>query len=370
MIAASLLIFSVYLLWLLYEKRCIDHARSSFLHVIHVNGIRGKTSVCRMLDACLRSQGYRVFTKTTGTTPVYIDTAGAEHPIRRSGPANIREQIHMMRRASREKAEILILECMAVSPELQKFSQEKIVHGDWNVITNVRYDHIFEMGETLDEIAESLSSVIPENGLLFTADSNFYPFFQKKAASAHSEVILCAAQGQAEGVDSEDFILPTVRENEAIVSAIAARLGGGAAVPYECREDFGACRMYPFENGSFLNLFSVNDPQSTLTLLRHFFPETEEIIFLYNHRPDRPDRLLLFIRWFFPCVSWKKIIVMGEGAAFAVRKLKASGFQHVERVKDWREALHTSCSGNMVGIGNIKGQAYDMISFLEGGKPA
>lgn len=95
--------------WML-EKYVHDRQQKDFLAVIHVNGIRGKTSTCRLLDAALRTK-YRVFTKTTGTDPVWIGTDGSEHPIHRRGPANIREQLNMLRKAHREKAQIVILEC-------------------------------------------------------------------------------------------------------------------------------------------------------------------------------------------------------------------------------------------------------------------
>ena len=41
----------LYLLYLFLEHRQNEAARRSFLHVIHVNGIRGKTGTCRTLDA-------------------------------------------------------------------------------------------------------------------------------------------------------------------------------------------------------------------------------------------------------------------------------------------------------------------------------
>ena len=40
--------------------------------------------------------------------------------------------------------------------KFQKISEEKIVRADIGVITNVRYDHLDEMGESLEEITNSL----------------------------------------------------------------------------------------------------------------------------------------------------------------------------------------------------------------------
>lgn len=109
-----------------------------------------------------------------------IHTDGTETPVRRLGPANIHEQLRIIRKARREGAEILILECMAVNPELQKIAQEQIVRSSITVITNVRYDHVFEMGDTLEEIAQSLSSTIPQGGTLYTADSRAAALFREK----------------------------------------------------------------------------------------------------------------------------------------------------------------------------------------------
>lgn len=354
------ILLTAYLAFLVWEKRANDRALKSFRYVIHVNGIRGKTGVSRLIDAHLRGAGYRVFTKTTGSTPCYIDTEGTEHQIRRLGNANIGEQLAMIRRAHREKAEVLILECMAVQPELQKVAQEQMVRGNLNVITNVRYDHVFEMGESLPEIAQSLSHTIPENGTLFTADEAFYPYFREIAREKNTEVILCR---------ENDFART---ENE----AIACTLGRAIGIPEEdfrqhiCvyKEDFGAHRMYEGENGRFLNLFSANDPQSTKKLLDSFYGDTSDVVLLYNNRTDRPDRLLLFLRHFFPVVKCRKIIVMGESRSLALRLLKKYGFHDIFQAKSWQEAVVLCEGADVVGIGNIKGQAYDMITHYEGGE--
>ena len=354
-ILAALL--AAYLVW---EKVSLDRARASFRAVIHVNGIRGKTGTCRMIDAHLRGAGWKVFTKTTGSDAAYIGTDGIERPVRRCAPASIREQIGMMRMAARQGAEAVVIECMAVRPELQRASQERIVRGDLNVITNVRYDHIFEMGDTKRAIAESLAGTIPTGGTVFTADPEAYPFFSERAAEKGSECVLCRAEAPE-------------RENEAIAKAVCARLG----VPGETFEehmkglkrDFGTRKIYRRGDGLFLNLFSVNDPESTETVLRTLMereaiPE-EKLLFLYHHRPDRPDRLLLFIRYFFPLHPAARILVTGEGRAFAARTLKRSGFSASPTAMPDPFAL-----GGVVpvGIGNIKGDAAKLIERLEGGE--
>ena len=66
-----------------------------------------------------------------------------------------------------------------------------------------------------------------------------------------------------------------------------------------------------------------------------------------------------------PC---KKIIVMGESRALAQRLLRKHNFTNVTEAKTWQEAVALSEGCPIVGIGNIKGQAYDMITNFEGGE--
>ena len=96
----------IYLGYIVFEKLYNDKIRKSFKYVIHVNGIRGKSTTTRLIDAGFRKLGYKVFSKTTGTYPVMIDTEGNDKPVLRLGKANIREQIRMMRKAYKQKAEV------------------------------------------------------------------------------------------------------------------------------------------------------------------------------------------------------------------------------------------------------------------------
>lgn len=167
----------LYLGYLFLEKYLINKYRKKFKYVIHVNGIRGKSTTSRLIDAGLRDSGYKVFTKITGTSPRIINTLGEEKEINRKGKPNIKEQIKAIRWAAKEKADILILECMAVNPILQYLCENSILKADITVITNVREDHLDEMGNTLDKIATSLANTIPTNGAFFTADEKYFDFF-------------------------------------------------------------------------------------------------------------------------------------------------------------------------------------------------
>ena len=83
----------------------------------------------------------------------------------------------MVKKAYKEGADVLVLECMAVNPELQYICEKHILNADVTIITNVRPDHIQDMGETLEDIAVAFSNTIPVNGHLVVNDSNFNSLF-------------------------------------------------------------------------------------------------------------------------------------------------------------------------------------------------
>lgn len=350
-------------IWFIIEKKLNDYYLSTFQAVIHVNGIRGKTSTCRLIDAVLRTR-YKVYTKTTGTDAMVIHVSGEETPVKRLGPANIHEQLRMIRRAYKEGAQVLILECMAVRPELQKIAQEQIVKSGITVITNVRYDHIFEMGETLDEIASSLSCTVPDHGTLYSSDKDYASFFQEKCCQKGSSFVLCRPE------DGED-------ENTAIAREIGLSL---QILPKDIRlglskviQDFGTRQIYPLKNPGgktiyFYNLFSVNDPMSTIQNLEEVRQEYGEIYFVYNHRTDRPDRALLFARYFFPNYKNHCLFLMGRGCNLAKRLFTPCGLKSIVPAASWQQCLDIPEGSLLVGLGNIKGPGYEMIEKIEKGE--
>ena len=162
---------AVFLGKLVWEARQARLDRSRLEHVVHVNGTRGKSTTSRLIEAGLRAGGWKVFCKTTGTDPITIEVDDSERPIRRVGPSNIREQLKIMHRAVEQGAQVLVVECMAVQPELQYTAQHKMLLADIGVITNVRIDHTDVMGETLPEICQALCNTVPKDGVLFTTET-------------------------------------------------------------------------------------------------------------------------------------------------------------------------------------------------------
>src|SRR2546426_1176641 len=125
-----------------------------------------------LICAALRANGLRVVVKTTGKMPVLIDAAGKETVLERppTPTANLREQKEIVRLAKEQHAQAIVIECMAVDPELRRVSQETLIRATLAVITNIRRDHLEVIGPDLGTGARTLSDVIPSNGTLITAD--------------------------------------------------------------------------------------------------------------------------------------------------------------------------------------------------------
>src|SRR5512139_2374317 len=143
---------------LLRERRARDRALAAIPIRIHVNGTRGKSTVTRLVAGALREAGIRTVAKTTGTAPRIILRDGSERPVRRRAPASIREQLWLLREAHRLGAEAVVVECMAVDPDLQAVCEAQMIRSTIGVVTNVRLDHAEAMGRTIDEVAQALAS--------------------------------------------------------------------------------------------------------------------------------------------------------------------------------------------------------------------
>lgn len=281
----------VILVYLGLEQRRVLRDRATLKPVVHVNGIRGKSTTTRLIDAGLRAGGWKVFCKTTGTVPMTIGVDNVARPLFRRGRANINEQLRILHRAAEDGAEVLVIECMAVDPKLQNVAQHQMLRGDVGVITNVRLDHTAEMGETLEEICDSLSNTIPEKGVLFTADEKFAPQLRRNGEKIGCETVLALPDGS-----EPEFDFP---ENVALALAVCERLGVERSKALEgmlhYQRDPYALSVHRLPGGSvFINGMSINDPQSTEMVCRRVLEKygwtQRELLLVINNRPDRGYR--------------------------------------------------------------------------------
>ncbi|MBI4127875.1 MAG: poly-gamma-glutamate synthase PgsB [Parcubacteria group bacterium] len=334
----NLLVASAFVLWLVRER--IHHVRRlvSIPHRIHVNGTRGKSSVTRLIAAILREAGFKTIGKVTGSGTNLIDFDGNDIPIARKGEASVFEQISVMRNALPKDTEAIVFECMAIRPEFQKFLEEKVMRSTIGVITNVREDHMDEMGYSLSEIAESLATTIPYGGHLVTAEEDpvLLGILKDCALRRGTQV----HQANAHLVDARyltSFPYLEHKENILIGLAVAAILGIPREVALKgmrkAKPDPGVLQLSHHEiDGKkivWANLFAINDRESVirnaLAIKARYGRKAYTTVVILNNRADRPARAEQFAKLMSRDLSCDLVVTIGELETPVVRYLVRHG---------------------------------------------
>ena len=355
---------------------------------VHVNGTRGKSSVTRLVAAGLRAGGIRTCAKTTGTLPRMILPDGTEFPVFRPARANIIEQIRIVAAARAQKADALVIECMALVPYLQWLSEARIVHATHAVITNARADHLDVMGPTEEDVALALAGMIPIKGRLFTAERKHLETFRACCSDRKTELI-ATGDADVEKISEDDlagFKYVEHAENLALALRVCESLGVDRAtalsgmwlaspdpgVLSEHRLDFFGRKIV------FVNGFAANDPESSeriWNMARARHPGVKRQITLFNCRADRPDRTRQLAR---ASIEWEpsdRTVLMGTGTylfareiAKASREVSTAHFVFVEGrgVDEIFEAIVSQVedSALVMGLGNIGGQGLELVQYF------
>ncbi len=386
-----LLILLVPLFAVLYlgwrEKKNNARALAEIPVRINVNGIRGKSTVTRLIFSILREAGYDVIGKTTGsaTRMMYWDQK-EESIIQRppSGPSIV-EQLDVIQSAADYGAEALVCECMAVRPDYQETYQHDMLQANITVIVNVLKDHLDEMGPTTTQIAWAFSKSIPDNGTLIVSDDDYLPYFKKEAEKRNTRVIVFDENAVPEELTPliARGIFPA---NCAAALAVAEALEIPQEVAIEgifnVQEDPGSLKIQQLATergtGNFINAFAANEPDSSLKIweLLHEIEgiPLEKPLLLFNARADRVDRTTLFGRDFFPKMPASELMVIGQSGKTLVKDANQGRYPGIERVYDLTDRpledvlgalLPRAADRTVFGIGNLHGAAEELMEELE-----
>ncbi|MCX6543387.1 MAG: poly-gamma-glutamate synthase PgsB [Acidobacteria bacterium] len=280
-----------------------DRAHTRVPLRIHVNGTRGKSAVTRLVAAALREAGIATLAKTTGTEARLILPDGTEEPIERRSPPSIREQLWVLRRASRIGAQAVAVECMAIDPELQRVSEHEMVRSSIGVITNVRHDHGNVMGTTIEDVASALGGTVPRRGVLVIGDPAGADILERIAASNGARVVRAWQSVPQPDSSAEPGWM---RANVSTAIAVTRELGISDEVALRgmkrARPDPGAVTTALVHVGTrdrtVVDATAANDPDSLDAILGR---RTTPHLFVFQHRADRPFRL----RQFADAVPWR-----------------------------------------------------------------
>ncbi|MET0136522.1 MAG: poly-gamma-glutamate synthase PgsB [Kibdelosporangium sp.] len=292
-----------------------------------INGIRGKSSITRLCAGALRGGGMVTVAKTTGTAARFIHPDDTEEPVyRKFGIANVVEQIGIVRRASAYRPDVLVIECMAVQPELQEINQSKLIQSTIGVLCNVREDHLAEMGPTLDDVARSLSRSMPVGGICVTAERDRLHILREEAARRDCELVAV----DPESVTDEQmagFGWITFKDNVAIALAVADLLGvnrqSALAGMWAAAPDPGVLSVQRYEVDGrllrFANIFAANDPESTLMNIERLLAGRaieRPLHVVINCRPDRVERNGQ-MGALVPKIAPERVVLIGEATRSA-----------------------------------------------------
>jgi poly-gamma-glutamate synthase PgsB/CapB len=350
---------------------------------VHVNGTRGKSSVARLIAAGLRAGGVRTVAKTTGSAARYIHPDGAEEPVSRPGPPNIREQLGIVRRARREGARALVLECMAIRPDFQWICEHRIVKATVGVITNARPDHLDVMGPTTDDVAVALAGTVPDGALLFTSEHERVESFRREAAARGSEVREVLPEAADKSL-TEGFRYVEHLENVVLALAVCEHLG----VPTEtavkgmrdATPDPGALFIHKVRDGGkeieFVSAFAANDRDSTVAIWNALDPHSDPdrtVIVVASLRADRPDRVLQFgeiIADDLPADHY----ILGGGMTRTAKSIATQRGLDAAKIHDlggkppeeiYRKVVELTGERSMVvGVGNIVGFGGQILKLF------
>lgn len=382
----------IFLISLMYLERENHKKKMENLKFrVHVNGIRGKSSVTRLIAGVLRAGKYNTLAKVTGNSPNIINIEGDDIPINRKGPANVIEQVKIINKYVDKNIDAVVLECMAVKPKFQKFLEEQVVNSNVSIITNIREDHMEELGYTLEEIAENLALTLPKRGgHCITSEDNIklVDLLRKKCEKRETE-FHHALEYRVSDSYMKKFKHREHKSNVQIGVALADVLGIPKNKALEemllvkPEKEVLTLKKFLFGNKTLIwsNMFSINDKESCIINWKSIcedknIEKNATKVCILNNREDRPDRTIQFLELICEKMKFELNISFGafKDKVFskltqAKRKVLIADDLVIKNPEKFVQQIFEKTNSNCVilfGLMNIHTpQAKALIDYLE-----
>ena len=340
---------TVAIVWGIWSRRNTARLQRIPTRIL-VTGSRGKSSTVRLIHAALTAGGIPTLGKMTGTASRELDTAGTEHATNRIGQVSILEMLETVNRSFRRDAiapEAVVLECMAVTPDLIRMCTDDIVRPQASVVTNALWDHLEEQGTTLESIAISLSNVMRGADVAVTAEHRE----ATRAVLAYEAQVKGCAFDAVTGAEVEPEILSRLPgahpDNVAIALAVAAYAGvdretavrGMEVATAEPIPTLPVTTMIDGIEWWYRDIGSINDTDSltpTLIDARTQMPAGAVTLAILTTRWDRPLRAIQFAASITPA-DVDGIVIVGEPDVIVRHYAHQAGWTNdrIVRVGTW-----------------------------------
>ncbi len=374
------------------ERARVVSDRNSIRLRIAVTGTRGKSSVVRLIAAGLSAEGWRTLAKTTGSKACVIGPPGDERPLVRRGRPSVLEQKRILRLARRAEAEALVVEVMSIRPENYAVELGRIVRPQIVALTNVRPDHIADLGASVEKVTRAFVDGLPANVDVVLLAGTLHGEGVENLMRRARRVVAVAPEAYAEEVAGLTVSYAEWADNVRLALAVCELAGVAPATAVKgmqsVRADFGALRAWRLRWGEAewiaVNAFAANDPVSTMSAYRRVL-ETDEcrgfpVIGVLNVRGDRGDRTVQWIRVLASGggPDLEHLFVVGDRPGPVVRRVRSRYGDSVQAldVRSPEDVVHAAqrsapAGGVLFGFGNIGGLGAALVEhWAEVGEPA
>lgn len=303
---------------------------------IGISGIRGKSSLTRLVERHLRRRGHVTYAKRTGTDPVSMKM-GVEHPIDRGDRSvMLDETMWELKRFYPYTA--AVVENQAISEYTMRIFNRQFLRPTHILITNVRRDHQGTIASSLPDLARAFGRSIHPGATVISGEQD-----PDLNAVLKEEVRATGGTFLAARIP-EDAYVPGL-ENVAILHRFLVdatgrglTLGDWASEADGLRAHF-RWRVSSRDGLSWFPGADVNDVDSTRAILDHLTRDDPGPVTLVAYfRADRRDRtasFVPFLRWALSEDRADHVVVAGPGAGKVARALDAAGHgDRVHRVPD------------------------------------
>ena len=257
---------------------------------------------------------------------------GKDRIIHRLRLPSIGEQVRLLKYFASEKPDAVVMECMAVQPQYQWIAEHQMVKSQIGVITNVRPDHLEEMGPTEEDVALSLCNTIPVDGVLITGEDQKTDLMRDIAGKNDSRFI----HSNESTITKEELEKFTYMEHPSNVAvALDACKEAGVerktalAGMHKVKPDLGALIAWNLDlngkNIQFINGMAANDPVSTLQIWKFImdrYPAEGGTCIFFNSREDRPSRTRQMIELTFLEIKPDYFMVRGDKVLTSIERQK------------------------------------------------